>query len=110
MQIHGDYILLDELIPQQKSAGGLFLVDCAEEEDGQSKPRFGRVVGYGPGAWDMAGAHMIVPETRVKVGDAVLLSKVGDYRYMWNGKTRLITKTANVVATLSKEECSGLGF
>lgn len=109
MRVHGDYILCDELIPQQKSRGGIIIM-ASEEEDGTSLPRFGRVVSMGDGHWDLSGSRWIDPATRVKVGDVVLLSKVGDYRYVWNGKPRLITKATNVVGTLTEEEANELGF
>lgn len=100
------------MIPEQKSKGGIVLAvgKQGNEDEGCDLPKFGRVISHGAGWWDLAGCNWIDPKTRVKEGDYVLLSKTGDYSYTWNGERRLITKTVNIIGTLTREEALGFGF
>ncbi len=61
-----NYVLLERLTEENKTAGGIIIPDSAQE-----KPSRGRVIAVGDGAFD-GGAR--IPMT-VKVGDTVLFAK-----------------------------------
>ncbi len=61
-----NYVLLERLAEESKTAGGIIIPDSAQE-----KPSRGRVVAVGDGAYD---GDERIPMT-VKVGDIVLFAK-----------------------------------
>ncbi|MDH6061185.1 co-chaperone GroES [Chrysosporum bergii ANA360D] len=63
----GDRVFVKVSAPEEKTAGGLFLPDNAQE-----KPQVGEVVALGPGKRNDDGSRQ---ELDIKVGDKVLYSK-----------------------------------
>lgn len=110
MNMHGDYVLLEKITIEQKSKGGL-VICTGEDDDGKdTAPRIGRVVRFGEGQWDLSGSRWINPAFRVKEGDVVLITKMGDYEYSLCGKNYLITRVTNVIGTLTEEDLNGFGI
>ncbi|AHJ31494.1 co-chaperone GroES [Nodularia spumigena CS-584] len=63
----GDRVFVKVSAPEEKTAGGLFLPDNAQE-----KPQVGEVVALGPGKRNDDGSRQ---ELDIKTGDKVLYSK-----------------------------------
>ncbi|MBW4559477.1 MAG: co-chaperone GroES [Trichormus sp. ATA11-4-KO1] len=63
----GDRVFVKVSAPEEKTAGGLYLPDNAQE-----KPQVGEVVALGPGKRNDDGSRQ---ELDIKVGDKVLYSK-----------------------------------
>jgi chaperonin GroES len=63
----GDRVFVKVSAPEEKTAGGLFLPDNAQE-----KPQVGEVVALGPGKRNDDGSRQ---ELDIKAGDKVLYSK-----------------------------------
>ena len=63
----GDRVFIKVSAPQEKTAGGLYLPDNAQE-----KPQVGEVVALGPGKRNDDGSRQ---ELDIKTGDKVLYSK-----------------------------------
>ncbi|MDB9539416.1 co-chaperone GroES [Anabaenopsis tanganyikae CS-531] len=63
----GDRVFVKVSAPEEKTAGGLFLPDNAQE-----KPQVGEVVALGPGKRNDDGSRQTLD---IKVGDKVLYSK-----------------------------------
>ncbi|CEJ43812.1 co-chaperone GroES [Umezakia ovalisporum] len=63
----GDRVFVKVSAPEEKTAGGLFLPDNAQE-----KPQVGEVVALGPGKRNDDGTRQ---ELDIKTGDKVLYSK-----------------------------------
>ncbi|MCG6135810.1 MULTISPECIES: co-chaperone GroES [Nostocaceae] len=63
----GDRVFVKVSAPEEKTAGGLYLPDNAQE-----KPQVGEVVALGPGKRNDDGSRQ---ELDLKVGDKVLYSK-----------------------------------
>ncbi len=77
----GDRVFIKVLAPEDKTRGGIFLPDSAQE-----KPQVGEITAVGPGKLSKEGVRQ---ELDVKVGDQVLYSryagteiKLGDQEYI----------------------------
>lgn len=62
-----DRVFIKVLAPEDKTTGGIFLPDSAQE-----KPQVGEITAIGPGKFSKEGTRQ---ELDVKVGDQVLYSK-----------------------------------
>ena len=88
-----NYVLLERLEEQTKTAGGIIIPDNAKE-----KPVRGRVVAAGPGEYD-DGAR--VPVT-VNIGDTVLFAKWAPSasEIKLDGKDYIIIKETDILGIL----------
>ena len=84
----GDRILVKALAAEEKTAGGIFIPDNAQE-----KPQQGEVIAVGSGTKDA--------EMTLKVGDVVLYGKFAGTEVTHEGETFLIMKESDVFATIS---------
>lgn len=103
----GDYVLLDPVQLEQRSKGGIVIATVSSSEE--EAPKIGKVVAFGPGAWDISGVQWLDPSKKVKVGEYWQLLKTGDYGYALNGRKYYLTRMANCIARISEEEIHGRG-
>lgn len=111
MEIKGDKILIREVQVETKSVGGIYLVDMRANDDGEEQQsRVGIVEGLGDGGLHSSGLQRVDPHNICGLGDAVLVSKMGDFRYCIRGVTYFIVGSSSVLAVLNDEERKSLGI
>ena len=84
-----DRVLIERLESEEKSSGGIILVDSAQE-----KPMEGEVLEVGSGARDESGK--LVP-LDVKKGDKILFGKWSGTEVKMNGEEYLIMKESDIM-------------
>ena len=84
----GERVLIKALAAEEKTAGGIYIPDNAQE-----KPQEGEVVAVGAGTKDT--------DMTLKVGDKVLYGKFAGTEVTHGGDTFLIMKESDVFATIS---------
>lgn len=87
-----DRVLVKRVESEEKSAGGIILVDSAQE-----KPSEGEVIAIGGGAIKEDGS---VRALDVKVGDKVLFGKWSGTEVKLDGEDLLIMKESDVMGIL----------
>lgn len=87
-----DRVLIKRVESEEKSAGGIILVDSAQE-----KPSEGEVIAVGGGAIKEDGS---VRALDVKVGDKVLFGKWSGTEVKLDGEELLIMKESDIMGIL----------
>ncbi|WP_025897730.1 co-chaperone GroES [Sneathiella glossodoripedis] len=87
-----DRVLVKRVESEEKTAGGIILVDSAQE-----KPSEGEVIAVGGGAIKEDGS---VRALDVKVGDKVLFGKWSGTEVKLNGEELLIMKESDIMGIL----------
>lgn len=82
-----DRVLIEPNPAEQKTAGGLFIPDTAQE-----KPLAGKVIAVGPGTSEV--------KMEVKVGDHVLYGKYAGTEINLDGTDYLIMKQNDILAII----------
>jgi len=86
----GDRVLVEPLEPEEKSAGGIYLPEAAQE-----KPREGKVLAVGAGKLLDSGQRA---EMSVKVGDIVVYTRYGGNEVRVGEKEYLIIDESSLLA------------
>lgn len=89
----GQRVLLKRIEAEQKTAGGLFLPDNAQE-----KPQEAEVIAVGTGGRDNEGKLI---EFTVKPGDRVLVSKYGGTEIKLDGVDYLILSENDILGVIA---------
>lgn len=90
----GDRVLVKVAAKDEKTAGGIFLPDAAQE-----KPQVGEVAAVGPGKRNDAGE---VAAVEVKTGDKVLYSKyAGTEVKLGDDETYMLLTERDILAIVS---------
>jgi chaperonin GroES len=87
-----DYILIEPLEEEEKTAAGIYLPESAKE-----KPTIGIVRAIGPGRTDKSGKRIKIS---VKIGDKVYYKKWGGSEVKIKGKEWLLVEEKDILATL----------
>ena len=87
-----DRVLVERVEQEEKTAGGIFLPDTAQE-----KPMEGKVVSAGAGAKDDSGK---VTALDVKKGDRILFGKWSGTEVKVDGKDLLIMKESDILGII----------
>ncbi|MEH6404872.1 MAG: co-chaperone GroES [Sneathiella sp.] len=87
-----DRVLIERLESEEKSSGGIILVDSAQE-----KPMEGKILAVGTGTIKEDGS---VRALDVAVGDTVLFGKWSGTEIKLNGKDLLIMKESDIMGIL----------
>ncbi len=90
----GDRILVQRIMEEEKSKGGIIIPDTAKE-----KPQEGKVVAVGKGRTLEDGT--LVP-LEVKPGDKILFAKYGGTEVKIDGEEHIILKEEDVLGILEK--------
>lgn len=88
-----DRIVVEAAVKEEKTAGGLYLPDAAQE-----KPQRGTVVAVGPGKRLDSGQLAPVD---VQVGETVLYGKYGGTEVSVDGKDYVILRADDVLGVVS---------
>ena len=88
-----DHILIEPIVEEEKTKGGIFLPDTATKE----KSEQGKVLAVGPGKKMEDGKMMIMS---VKPGDVVLFTKYGPSEIKVDGKEYLIATESEILAII----------
>lgn len=86
----GDRVLVEPLEAEEKSAGGIYLPEAAQEA-----PREGKVIAVGPGRVLDNGQRI---EMSVKVGDVVMYTKYGGNEVRVGDKEYLMIDEGSLLA------------
>ena len=89
----GDRVLVEPLEAEEKSAGGIFLPEAAQEA-----PREGKIIAVGPGRVLDNGQRI---EMSVKVGDIVMYTKYGGNEVRVGDKEYLMIDEGSLLAVKS---------
>ena len=87
-----DRVVVEALDAEQKTAGGIFIPDTAQE-----KPSEGKVTSVGPG---LRGEDGKLQKPDVKKGDRVLYGKWSGTEVKVDGKDLLIMKESDIMGVL----------
>lgn len=91
----GNQVILERKVADEKSTGGLFLPQNAQEKSLQAT-----VVAAGPGLMTSSGAFI---ETTVKPGDVVLVDKIGGFEMDLNGEKVLVVREPEIIAIIRRK-------
>ena len=87
-----DRVLVEPLVAEEKTAGGIIIPDSAQE-----KPQEGKIVSVGSGARGEDGKTVALD---VKKGDKVLYGKWSGTEVKIDGKDLLIMKEADIMGII----------
>lgn len=88
----GDLIFLKVGVPEEKTEGGIFLPDTAQE-----KPQIGEVIAVGPGKRNKKDVYQPID---IKVGDRVLYSKYSGTDIQIGHEDYVLVSEQDILATL----------
>ena len=88
-----DRVLVKRLESEEKTAGGLYIPDTAEE-----KPSRGKVVAAGPGKLGDDGKRAALA---VKAGDLVLFNKYAGTEISIDGEEHLVMREDDILAIIA---------
>ncbi len=89
-----DYLLVEPLQKETKTASGIVIPDTAKE-----KPQEGMIVAVGPGKKDENGK--VIP-LDIKVGDVVVYKKWGGTEVKVDNKEMLLVKEEDILAVVEE--------
>ncbi len=90
-----DHILVEREGAEDKSKGGIFIPQQAQE-----KPQLGKVIAVGPGNMNKEGERVAL---QVKEGDTVLFTKWAGNEIKELGEGRILIREVDVLAVLDSE-------
>lgn len=96
LQPTNDRILVKPIDEGEQTYGSIVIPDMGKE-----KPEMGKVLAIGPGRMSEHGQIMIVRSC--KVGDIVLVPKIGTLRIDFEGEEYYIAQDREVLAVVNKE-------
>jgi chaperonin GroES len=92
-----DRILLKPIDEGEQMYGNIVIPDMGKE-----KPEMGEVLAVGPGAWTATGTINTVRSC--KVGDIVLVPKIGTLRIDFEGEEYYIAQDREVLAVVTESD------
>lgn len=95
-----DRILLKPIDEGEQTYGSIVIPDMGKE-----KPEIGQVLAIGPGRMSENGTMMLVRSC--KVGDLVMIPKIGTLRMDYDGEEYYIAQDREVLAVIEKEPVMG---
>jgi chaperonin GroES len=95
-----DRILLKPIDEGEQTYGSIVIPDMGKE-----KPEIGQVLAIGPGRMSENGTMMLVRSC--KVGDLVMIPKIGTLRMDYDGEEYYIAQDREVLAVIEKEPLMG---
>lgn len=91
--------VFDTIIVKPESSGEKRYGSIVIPDAGKELPHIGEVISVGPGKYNIAGVF-ITPT--IKVGDKVILPKIGPVRVEYENEEYLVTSEVNVLAIIEK--------
>ena len=103
LQPTNDRILIKPIDEGEQTYGSIVIPDMGKE-----KPEMGEVLAVGPGAWTATGTVNTVRSC--KVGDIVLVPKIGTLRIDFEGDDYYIAQDREVLAVVKKSDKIDLDY
>jgi len=94
LQPQNDRVLIKPIEVGEEMYGNIIVPDMGKE-----KPEMGEVIAVGPGRQSEFGSFI---EVQAKVGDVVLVPKIGSLRIDFEGQEYYITPDREILATIKE--------
>lgn len=94
LQPQNDRVLIKPVEVGEEKYGSIIVPDMGKE-----KPEMGEVIAVGPGRWSEFGTFINV---EAKVGDIVLVPKIGSLRIDFEGEEYYITPDREILAIIKQ--------
>jgi|TARA_R100000951_G_scaffold13343_1_gene10572 chaperonin GroES len=91
-----DRVLIKPLDEGEQMYGNIVIPDMGKE-----KPEIGEVLAVGPGRMSEFGKYVTV---QAKVGDVVLVPKIGTLRFDYDGEEYYIIQDKEILATINEDK------
>ena len=96
LQPQNDRVLIKPVESGEEMYGSIIIPDMGKE-----KPEMGEVIAVGPGRQSEFGGWL---EVKAKVGDVVLIPKIGSMRIDFDGQEYFITPDREILATVVESQ------
>jgi chaperonin GroES len=96
LQPQNDRVLIKPIEVGEEMYGNIIVPDMGKE-----KPEMGEVIAVGPGRQSEFGSFI---EVQAKVGDVVLVPKIGSLRIDFEGQEYYITPDREILATIKESQ------
>ena len=94
IEANNDRVIIKPIESGEEMYGSIIVPDMGKE-----KPEIGEVISVGPGRQSEFGAWI---EVKAKVGDVVLVPKIGSLRIDFEGQEYFITPDREILATIKQ--------
>jgi chaperonin GroES len=91
-----DRVLIKPIDEGEQMYGNIVIPDMGKE-----KPEMGEVIAVGPGRMSEFGKYVTVQS---KVGDVVLVPKIGTLRFDYDGEEYYIVQDREILATINEDK------
>ena len=91
-----DRVLIKPVDEGEQMYGNIVIPDLGKE-----KPEMGEVLAIGPGRMSEFGKYVTV---QAKVGDVVLIPKIGTLRFDYDGEEYYIIQDREILATINEDK------
>jgi chaperonin GroES len=91
-----DRVLIKPIDEGEQMYGNIVIPDMGKE-----KPEMGEVIAVGPGRMSEFGKYVTV---QAKVGDVVLVPKIGTLRFDYDGEEYYIVQDKEILATINQDK------
>ena len=95
LEPQNDRVLIKPIEEDEQMYGNIVIPDMGKE-----RPEMGQVIAVGPGRQSEFGSYMRV---NAKVGDIVLVPKIGSLRIEFEGEEYYITQDREILATVKEK-------
>ena len=96
LQASNDRVIIKPVDQSEEMYGSIIIPDMGKE-----KPEMGEVISVGPGRQSEFGSWI---EVKAKVGDVVLIPKIGSIRIDFEGEEYFITPDREILATIKESQ------
>ena len=96
LQANNDRVILKPITSGEEMYGSIIIPDMGKE-----KPEMGEVIAVGPGRQSEFGQFI---QVNAKVGDIVLVPKIGSMRIDFDGQEYFITPDREILATVVESQ------
>jgi chaperonin GroES len=96
LQPQNDRVLIKPIEVGEEMYGNIIVPDMGKE-----KPEMGEVIAIGPGRQSEFGSFI---EVQARVGDVVLVPKIGSLRIDFEGQEYFITPDREILATIKESQ------
>lgn len=96
LEANNDRVIIKPIESGEEMYGSIIVPDMGKE-----KPEIGEVISVGPGRQSEFGAWI---EVKAKVGDVVLVPKIGSLRIDFEGQEYFITPDREILATIKESQ------
>jgi chaperonin GroES len=94
LEANNDRVIIKPIESGEEMYGSIIVPDMGKE-----KPEMGEVISVGPGRQSEFGSWI---EVKAKVGDVVLIPKIGSLRIDFEGQEYYITPDREILATITE--------